>query len=52
MLSLLQLNLKAHHHEQDCLVKRLGCSVVHKLKVTGKVQNSSECSSGQYLFDY
>ena len=33
----------ALNHELDCLVKRLNCSVV--VKVTGKVKNSSECSS-------
>ena len=30
-------------------MKRLDCSVVVKVKVTGKVQNSSECSLEQYL---
>ena len=30
-------------------MKRLECSAVVKVKVTEKVQNSSECSSGQYL---
>ena len=41
----------AHHHKLDCLVKRLDCSVVVvvKVKVTEKVQNSSESSSRQYL---
>ena len=38
------------HHKVDCLVKRLDCSVVVLVKVTEKVQNSSECSSGWYLF--
>ena len=33
----------APNHELDCLVKRLDCSVV--VKVKGKVKNSSECSS-------
>ena len=33
----------AHHLKQDCLVKRLDCSVVVKVKVTEKVQNASEC---------
>ena len=42
---LLQLVLVVHHHKVDCLVKRLDCSVAVKVKVTGKVQNSSECSS-------
>ena len=42
------LGLVAHHIiKLDCLVKRLDCSVVVKVKVTEKVQNSSECSSGQ-----
>ena len=40
------------HHKVDCLVKRLDCFVVVQLKVTGKVQNSSECSSGQYLLSF
>ena len=31
----------AHHHKVDCLVTRLDFSVVVKVKVTGKVQNSS-----------
>ena len=31
----------AHHHKVDCLVKRLDCSVVVKVKVTEKVQNIS-----------
>ena len=39
----------AQHCKMDCLVKRLDCSVVVKVKVTEKVQNSSECSSGWYL---
>ena len=30
------LVLLAHHHELDCFVKRLDCSVVVKVKVTGK----------------
>ena len=42
-----KLGLMAHHHRVDCLVKRLDCSAV--VKVTEKVQNSSECSSGRYL---
>ena len=49
LLILLQLGLMAHHLKVDCLVKRLDCSVLVKVKVTEKVQNSSECSSGQYL---
>ena len=51
LLILLQLNLAlmAHHHKLDCPVKRLDCSVVVKVKVTEKVKNSSECSSGWYL---
>ena len=39
----------AQHHELDCHVKRLDCSVVVNVKVTEKVQNSSDCSSGQHL---
>ena len=31
-----------HHHKVDCLVKRLGCCVMVKVKVTEKVQNSNE----------
>ena len=41
-----KLGLVAQHHKLDCPVKRLDCSVVVKVKVTEKVQNSSECSSG------
>ena len=41
--------LMAHHHKLDCLVKRFDFSVVVKVKVTEKVQNASECSSGWYL---
>ena len=50
LLILLQLNfgLTVHHHRLDCLVKGLDCSLVVKVKVRGKVQNS-ECSSAQYL---
>ena len=44
-----ELGLMAHRHELDCLVKRLDCSVVVQIKVTGKFQNSSECSCGRYL---
>ena len=53
LLILLQLNLAlmAHHHKLDCPVKRLDCSVVVKVKVTGKVQNSNECSSRRYLLN-
>ena len=31
----------------NCLGKRLDCSVVVMVKVTEKVQNSSECSSAE-----
>ena len=41
-----------YHHKVDCLVKRLDYSVVVQLKVTGKVQSSSECSSGWYLLNF
>ena len=41
----------APNHELDCFVKRLDCSVVVKVKVTGKVKNSSECSSQRYLLN-
>ena len=41
----------AHHHKVDCILKRLDCSVVVKVKVTEKVQNSSECSSQRYLLN-
>ena len=34
----------SHHHKLDCLVKRLDCSVVVKVKATEKVQNFSESS--------
>ena len=37
LLILLQLNLMTHHYKLDCLVKRLDCSVVVKVKDTGKV---------------
>ena len=47
-----ELGLMAHRHELDCLVKRLDCSVLVKVKVTRKVQNSSWCSSGRYLPKY
>ena len=49
LLILLQLGLMVHRHKLDCLVKRLDCSVVVKVKVTEKVQNSGECASGRYL---
>ena len=39
------LGLLIHHHKVDCLVKRLDFFVVVLIKVTEKVQNSSECSS-------
>ena len=34
-----------------CLVKKIDCSVVVKVKVTGKVKNSIECSSQRYLLN-
>ena len=33
----------AHHHNGDCLVNRLDCSVLVMVKVIEKVQNSSDC---------
>ena len=30
-----------HDHEVDCLVKSFDCSVVVKVKVTGKILNAS-----------
>ena len=39
----------APNHELDCLLKKMDCSVVVKVKVTEEVQNSSKCSSGPYL---
>ena len=45
-----KLGLMAHHHTVDCLVRRFDCCVVVKVNIREKVQNSSECSSGQYLF--
>ena len=36
----------AHHHKLGCLLKRLVCSVVVKVKVTERVQNSNACSFG------
>ena len=41
----------APNYELDCLVKRLDCPVVVKVKVTGRVQNSSECLSERYIFN-
>ena len=41
----------APNHELDCLVKRLDCSVVVKVKVAGKDKNSSECSSQRYFLN-
>ena len=40
LLILLQLELvlMAHNYKLDCIVKRLDCSVVVKVKNTGKVQ--------------
>ena len=51
LLQLKEFGLMAPNHELDCLVKRLDCSVVVKVKVTGKVKNSSECSSQRYLLN-
>ena len=46
LLILLQLNLVWWHIIiVGSLVKRVDCSVMVKVKVTEKVQNSSECSS-------
>ena len=39
------------HHKVDCPLKRLDCSVVVKVKVTGKVKNSSDCSSQRYFLN-
>ena len=33
-----KLSLMAHHHKVDCLVKRLDCSVVVKVKVTERLR--------------
>ena len=41
----------APNYELDCLVKRPDCSVVVKVKVTERAQNSSECSSQRYLLN-
>ena len=49
LLILLQLGFMVHYHKLNCLVKRFDCSVVVKVKVAEKVQNSSECSSGRYF---
>ena len=35
-----KLGLVAHHHKLDCLVKRLDCFVVIKIKVTGRFKIS------------
>ena len=47
-----KFGLMAHRHKLDRLVKRLNCSVVVKVKVTRKVQNSSGCLSGWYLWNF
>ena len=39
----------APNHELDCLVKRLDCSVVVKVKVTGKVKNSSPSTTEPFV---
>ena len=46
LLILLQPNFgfMAHHHKLDCLVKRLHCCVVLKVKVTAKVKNVIDIS--------
>ena len=49
LLVLLQLNLVWWHIIISWIVKRLDCSVVVKIKVTEKVQNSSDFSSERYL---
>ena len=51
LLQLKYFGLMAPNHDLDCLVKRLDCSVVVKVKVTGKAQNSSECWSQRYLLN-
>ena len=51
LLILLQLGFMVHYHKLNCLVKRFDCSVVVKAKVTEKIQNSSDCSSGRYLLN-
>ena len=40
-----KVRLMAHYRKLDGQVKRLDCSFVVRVKVTGRVQNSSECSS-------
>ena len=52
LLILLQLGLIVHHHKVDCLVKRLNCSVVVRVKVTERVKNSSDCTSGQTFITF
>ena len=42
-----KFNRMVHRHKLDCLLKRFDCSVVVKVKVREKVQNSSECSPGR-----
>ena len=56
LIHLQLLGLMAHHDkldclQLDCLVKRLDCFVVVKVKGSEKVHNSSECSSWQYLLN-
>ena len=46
-----KVDLMAHHHKVDCLVKRSDCSVMVMVTYTGRVQNSNEGFSGQYLFN-
>ena len=50
---LLQPNfdLMTHHHKLGCLMKRLHCCVVLEVKVTAKVQNFIEFSSGPYFLN-
>ena len=43
--SFCNLVLMVHHHRVYCLVNRLDCSFLVKVKVTERIQNSSECSS-------
>ena len=50
LLIFLQLNMVSMAHHHGCVVKRLDCPVMVKIKVTEKVQNSSKYSSGRYLF--
>ena len=42
-----RLGLMVHYHKPKCLMEKWDCCV----KVTEKVQNSSDCSSGQYLIN-